>query len=80
MIIKDIFIPARTVKIESLVLVASLVSAFLLNVYSIIKYKTSWMELFSQVHVVLILGVLIYLLILLFRLIFYFIFRLFSKK
>lgn len=77
---RDIVIPSRVVKRELIILLASLVAAFILNVYSIIKYGTSWKELYSQVHVVLGVAVIIYVLVLLFRLIISPIFRLFSKK
>lgn len=77
---RDIVIPSRVVKRELIILLASLVAAFFLNVYSIIKYGTSWKELYSQVHVVLGVAVIIYVLVLLFRLIISPIFRLFSKK
>jgi hypothetical protein len=77
---RDIVIPSRVIKRELIILLVSLVSAFLLNIYSIIKYGTSWKELYNQIHVVLGVALLIYVLVLLFRLIISPIFRLFTKK
>jgi len=77
---KDIVIPSGVVKRELLILLVSFVSAFLLNIFSIIKYKTAWGEIFSQLHVVLVLTVVIYILVALFRWLFSSLFRLFAKK
>lgn len=77
---RDIVIPSKVVKRELIILLVSLVSAFLLNIYSIIKYGTSWKEIYNQIHVVLGVALLIYVLVLLFRLIISPIFRLFTKK
>ncbi len=77
---KDIVIPSGVVKRELLILLVSFVSAFLLNIFSIIKYKTGWGEIFSQLHVVLAVTVVIYLLVALFRWLFSSLFRLFAKK
>jgi hypothetical protein len=77
---KDIVIPSKTVKKELVILFVSLAAALILNIYSIIKYKTSWTELFSQLHVVLAVGLVIYLLVSFFRLIFAAFNRLLSKK
>jgi hypothetical protein len=77
---RDIVVPSRVVKRELIILLVSLVSAFLLNVYSIVKYGTSWKEIYNQIHVVLGVALLIYVLVFLFRLIISPIFRLFIKK
>ena len=77
---KDIVIPAKVVKRELVILFVSALAALLLNLFSIIKYKTAWTELFTQLHVVLAVAVVIYILVLFFRLIFSPILRLFTKK
>ncbi len=77
---KDIVITAKYIRREIIILLVCLVSAILLNVYSIIKYQTAWRELYSQIHIVLAVWIVIYVLVLLFRLIFTHIFRLFTKK
>ena len=45
---KDIKITTKRQKIEIIWLVASFCIAILLNVFSIIFYKTAWSELYSQ--------------------------------
>jgi hypothetical protein len=77
---KDIIIPGKVVKREIIIAMVCLISALLLNVYSIVKYKTAWGELLSQLHVVLAVAVIIYLLVALFRFIISPIFRLFMRK
>jgi hypothetical protein len=77
---RDLVIPAKTIKRELAVLLVSFAAAFLLNIYSIIKYKTAWGELFSQLHVVIAVTLVIYLLVVLFRFIISPIFRLLKHK
>lgn len=77
---RDIVIPSKVIKRELIIIGVSLVSAFLLNVYSIVKYGTSWKEIYNQIHIVLGVALLIYVLVFLFRLIISPIFRLFIKK
>lgn len=77
---KDIVIPSKRVKKELIILVVSLIAALILNIFSIIKYETSWAELFSQLHVVLAVGIVIYLLVLFFRLLYYGVARIFSSN
>jgi hypothetical protein len=77
---KDIVIPSRVVKRELLILLVSFVSSFLLNIFSIIKYKTAWVEVFSQLHVVLAVAVVIYILVAFFRWLSSALLRLFVKR
>lgn len=76
---KDIVIPGKVVKRELAILLVSFVAALLLNLFSIIGYKTAWTELFTQLHVVVVVAVVIYILVVLLRWIFSPIFRLFTK-
>lgn len=64
---KDILIKGSRIKTELIYWSASFVIAIIFNVYAIIKYNTGWMELLSQLHIVLLLSVAIYLLISLLR-------------
>lgn len=64
---KDILIKSGTLKREVYIWCASLLLAFAINVFAIIKYKANWNELFTQIPVVLLVSVLIYLLIFVFR-------------
>jgi FlaA1/EpsC-like NDP-sugar epimerase len=57
---KDIVINALRIKRELRILLINMSIAFTLNIYSIIKYKTEWIEILSQLHIVIILGLLIY--------------------
>ena len=64
---KNIHIKSSMIKKELIVFLASIGFAFLLNVYSILRYKTPWTELYSQLGWVLVIGFFIYLVILLIR-------------
>jgi len=64
---KNIHIKSSMIKKELIVFLASIGFAFLLNVYSILRYKTLWTELYSQLGWVLVIGFFIYLVILLIR-------------
>jgi len=54
-------------------------AALIFNIVSIIKFDTSWKELFTQIHVVLILTVLFYIILLIFRGLYTIVRRLFNK-
>ena len=60
---KDTIITAKTKKRELTFLLISLIAAIVLNITGIIIYNTSWTEIFSQLHVVIILAVIIYLIL-----------------
>ena len=76
---KDFVIKAKTIKQELIVLLVVFVSAFGLNIYSIIHYKTSWAELYSQLHITIILAIVLYLFILVTRAVVYGLKRLSAK-
>jgi hypothetical protein len=67
---KDITITSAQLRKEAIIYTVCFISAFGLNVYSIAKFKTDWSELLGQLHVVLGIAVIIYLVIGLFRLIY----------
>lgn len=60
---KDIIITSKIIKRELLVWLATLVFAQLLNVYSILKFKTEWSEMYTQMGYVLALSLFFYLLL-----------------
>jgi hypothetical protein len=64
---KDIKIPEKRIRIELKWLLAGFVLGFLLNAYSIIKFRTSWTELFTSLHFVLLMSLVLYVLLLFFR-------------
>lgn len=66
---KDIVIKSKQIKRELYIALAAFAIAIMLNIYAILKYKTQWTELFSQLGYVLALSVVIYLLALVVRLV-----------
>lgn len=77
---KDITISGTRIKIEFKWLLGCLMAAIIFNVYSIIRYQTSWAEFFSSLHVVVILAFVFYLLVLFFRGLFSLIIRFSSRN
>lgn len=65
---KDIILKANLLKRELAILAICFIAAFLLNVYSIIKYNTNWIELATCLHIVIILSFLIYVILAVVRL------------
>lgn len=64
---KDISISGKRIIAELKWLLGCFIAAILFNVYSIIRYQTSWAEFFTSIHVVLILSIVLYVLLLFFR-------------
>jgi hypothetical protein len=79
---KDIKITGKRVKTEIIYLCTSLCLAILLNIHAINKFDSPWSELFTQLPVVILVSLVIYVLILLARFIIMGAVRLFhhSKK
>jgi hypothetical protein len=57
---KDTIITASRKRKEIIVLALSFAFAFLMNVYAVIIYKQPAIELFTQIHVVLLISLFIY--------------------
>jgi phosphotransferase system glucose/maltose/N-acetylglucosamine-specific IIC component len=76
---KDITITGKRIKTEIIFVIVSFCLAVLLNVHAITKFNSPWSELFSEIHIVLIISVVIYALLVLVRLIIWAIVRLFSR-
>jgi len=72
---KDVIIKKKFFIRELWALLILFIAVNLVNVYSIINYETSWYELISQLHIVLIITLLLYFLIGVFRLFFFLIQR-----
>ena len=64
---KDITISAKRIRTELRWLLLGFVLAIVLNIYSIIKFKTSWSELVSSLHILLVMALIIYVILLFFR-------------
>ena len=77
---KDITIKAKTIKRELYFLLLSFALAFIMNIVGIAKHGTQWKELITQIHVVLILTFIIYLLLWFVRLLAMLVLRPFRKK
>jgi len=66
---KEIIITPKQLKKELLYWLLAFGLANILNIYSIIKYETSWMELITQIGYVFVLSIIIYLVLVLIRII-----------
>ena len=77
---KDITIPGKRIRTELKWLMGCFIAAIIFNVYSIIRYQTSWAEFFTTLHVVVILSLVFYLLMLFFRGLFTLIMRFSTRK
>ena len=60
---KDLVIKGSVVKRELRILLACFVVSMVLNVFYILKYKTSWAELIGQLHIVILLALFIYIVV-----------------
>lgn len=67
---KDTVITATRKKTEIMVFLLCFSAAFILNIVSVIVYQTRWIELFTQLHIVLIVALVFYFVLLAFRLLF----------
>lgn len=64
---KDIVIKNSILRKEIIIWLVSLVIAFAVNIYAIIKYNAQWSELLTQLPLVLLISILIYLLLFIIR-------------
>ena len=76
---KDLIITSKQQKAEVIWLVASFLGAVLLNVFSILWYKTNWSEFYTQILWVLLITCILYVLSVGIRFAIYLIKRLFKK-
>lgn len=67
---KDIVFTVERQKKELLIFGVCFAIGFLMNIISIIIYKTSWIEIFSQLGYVLMIAIILYLILALFRALF----------
>ena len=77
---KDITITASQLRKELIIFVVCFAAAFGLNIYSIAKFETDWSEILGQLHVVLGIALIIYVIVGLIRLIFTGVLRIIQKK
>lgn len=76
---KPIIIQTHHIKRELLIALLAFIVSVGLNVYAIVRFKTSWNELYSQIGYVLVIALVFYLIQLLIRGIVFFVYRFFSK-
>jgi len=77
---RDIQITGKTIKKELIILLTITIISYLLNVFSIIFYKTLWTELYSSLFYVLFFAVALYLLLIPTRILLLLIFKILKKK
>ena len=77
---KDITITASRIRKELIILIICFVAAFGLNIYSIAKFETDWSEILGQLHVVLGITIIIYLVVAFIRFIYSGLSRWMQKK
>ncbi|MEA1887211.1 MAG: hypothetical protein U9N72_08390 [Bacteroidota bacterium] len=77
---KDLVIKGKWIKRELIILAALFLAAVIANLIGIVKHDTRWIEMLSQLHVVLILTLVFYVLLWLVRLIIYVLILPFRKK
>ena len=66
---KDIVIPARTVRRELLVILGCFLASFITNICAVIAYHKPWTEIFTQIGYVVVISVVIYALLWIIRLV-----------
>jgi hypothetical protein len=77
---KDITIKGVSIKRELWIFLGVFIFTFGLNIYSILHYKTSWSELYTQLFFVVLVSIFIYCVIAGIRIVVALISKLFEKK
>ncbi len=77
---KNLTISGHRIKKELKILLICFFATVLLNVFAIIYYKTNWIELISQLHIVVLLSAIIYFLAVLIRIAAWFIAGMFKLR
>ncbi|MDR1744053.1 MAG: hypothetical protein LBR48_09620 [Dysgonamonadaceae bacterium] len=68
---KDIVITSKMINREMRIWLICFLLAFLLNVVAVCIYKTSWVEIFSQIGYVVVISIVFYAILAFFRLVAY---------
>lgn len=77
---KDLVIKGKWLKRELIFLALIFLLALIVNVIGIVKHDTKWIEMLSQIHVVIILTLILYFLMWLIRLIIFVVILPFRRK
>ena len=64
---KDIKIPRKRIRTELIWLLACFILGFLGHAYNIYRYKSSWAELFTGLHIMVLMALIVYVLLLFIR-------------
>jgi len=80
MMLKDTTITATTKKRELTIILVCLIGAYLLNVIGIIAYHTPARELVTKLHVVILVALVFYGIVIILRVLYYLISRLWIRK
>lgn len=77
---REIVITSKRVKRELYILLICFATAFILNIIAIIIYRTSWVEVFSQLGYVVVITFILYVLVTFIRFVIYLAKQLFRKR
>lgn len=77
---KDIIITSKRLKKEIYILSTCFIIAFLINIFSIIAFKTPWYEIFTQIGYVLVITLILYLLVAIVRVVTILIKKMFTRS
>lgn len=64
---QDIIITSKRIRKETYILLICFAVAFLINIISIIAFKTPWYEMFTQIGYVIVITIILYLIVAFFR-------------
>lgn len=76
---KDTVISARWKKRELLILLFSFIAAFIFNIYAIIRYSHPIKEIFTQLHIVLLVTLVFYAVTIVLRLVWWFFYSIYLR-
>ncbi|HCC70329.1 MAG TPA: hypothetical protein DEQ09_04150 [Bacteroidales bacterium] len=77
---KDLVIKGKWLKRELIILAAVFLLAVIINIIGIVQHDTKWIEMISQLHVVIILTVILYVLLWIIRSVIYVLVLPFKRK
>ncbi|RNC65646.1 hypothetical protein D7D25_05715 [Proteiniphilum sp. X52] len=77
---QDIIITSKRIRKEITILLVCFITAFIINVVAIAVYKTSWIEVVTQIGYVIVITIFLYLIVAVFRFISAKIIRLVKKS
>lgn len=76
---KDIVVSGKAIRRELIVALSCFILAFCINVGAVIAYSKPWVEIFSQIGYVIVIAVVFYCILLVFRIVYYIIRKLIKR-